>query len=59
MPTLFEGSVRVPEEAASGKAKITVSFPDWGKDHVAPATFEIPVLEPEPKGESAVKGRGP
>jgi hypothetical protein len=43
MPTLFEGSVRVPDEADSGKAKITVSFPDWKEDKVTPATFEVPI----------------
>jgi hypothetical protein len=38
--------VRVPDEAVSGKAKITISFPEWKKDHVAPATFEVPIIEP-------------
>jgi hypothetical protein len=37
--------VRVPEEAVSGKAKITVSFLDWKEGNVAPATFEVPIRE--------------
>jgi hypothetical protein len=39
--------VRVPDEAASGKAKVTVSFPDWKEGEVTPATFEVPIGEPE------------
>jgi hypothetical protein len=41
---VFSGPVRVPDEAVSGgKAKITVSFPDWTEGKVAPATFEVPI----------------
>jgi hypothetical protein len=39
--------VRVPNEA-SGTAKVTLSFPDWKAGKVAPAHFEIPVIDPEP-----------
>jgi hypothetical protein len=42
---VFSGPVRVPEEAVSGIAKITVSFPNWKEGKVAPATFEVPVRE--------------
>jgi hypothetical protein len=35
--------VRVPEEAATGKAKVTVSFPSWIEGKVTPATFEVTV----------------
>ena len=39
--------MRVPEGAGKGKAKATLSFPDWKEGKVAPATFELPILEPE------------
>jgi hypothetical protein len=38
--------VRIPDEAAAGKAKITVSFPDWQEGKVAPTTFEMTIEEP-------------
>jgi hypothetical protein len=41
--------VRVPKKAGKGKAKVTLSFPDWPEGHVAPATFEVPVVDPELK----------
>jgi hypothetical protein len=37
--------VRVPGEAGKGKAKVVVSFPDWKKGKVTPATFEVPIVE--------------
>jgi hypothetical protein len=37
--------VRVPAEAAVGKAKVTVSFKDWKDGKVAPVPFEIEVSE--------------
>jgi hypothetical protein len=37
--------VRVPDEAGSGNAKVTVSFPGWKEGKVAPATFELPIAE--------------
>jgi hypothetical protein len=36
--------VRVPEEAASTLAKVTLAFPDWKEGKVIPATFEIPIV---------------
>jgi hypothetical protein len=30
-------------------AKVTLSFADWKEGKVAPATFEVPVVDPEPK----------
>jgi hypothetical protein len=33
--------VRVPEQAGNGKAKVTVSFPDWKEGKVAPAELEV------------------
>jgi hypothetical protein len=44
--------VRVPEEAGLGKAKITLSFPDWKEGRVAPATYEVTVVDAEPKSVS-------
>jgi len=41
--------VRVPDDAVQGKAKVTLSFPDWKEGKVAPATVEIPIMEPEAK----------
>jgi hypothetical protein len=39
--------VRVPSEAGKGKAKVTLSFRDWKDSPVAPATYEVPVVDPE------------
>jgi hypothetical protein len=41
----FYGPVRVPDEAATGKAKVTVSFPGWKQGKVTPTTFDIAVLD--------------
>jgi hypothetical protein len=40
--------VRVPAEAAKGKAKVTVSFAAWKEGNVSPATFEVPIEEAVP-----------
>jgi hypothetical protein len=37
--------VRAPDEAGNGKAKVTLSFPKWLEGLVAPATFEVPIVE--------------
>jgi hypothetical protein len=41
--------VRVPEGVEIGNAKVTLSFPAWKAEEVAPATFEVLVLEPQKK----------
>jgi hypothetical protein len=41
--------VRVPAEAGTGMARITLSFPDWNGARVAPTTEEVPIVEPNPK----------
>jgi len=41
--------VRVPDEAGNGKAKVTLSFADWKEGHVAPATFEVPIVPADAK----------
>jgi len=38
--------VRVPGEAGGGKARVTLSFPDWKEARVEPATFEIRITDP-------------
>ncbi len=60
----FYGPVRVPADAAKGKAKVTVSFPAWKEGKVAPATFEVgfaekapEVRKPEPRPEPVRKGQ--
>jgi hypothetical protein len=52
---LFHGPVRVPDEASNGNAKVTLSFPEWKEGKVAPASFEIPIIEPEPKKPEPTK----
>jgi hypothetical protein len=37
--------VRVPDETISGKAKVMVSFTDGKTVRIAPATFEVPIVE--------------
>jgi RNA polymerase sigma factor (sigma-70 family) len=44
----FYGPVPVPADAATGKAKVTVSFPAWKAGKVAPATFAVPVIDAPP-----------
>ena len=41
--------MRVPSEAGNGKALVTLSFPDWKDGNVTPATFAVPIVEPEGK----------
>jgi hypothetical protein len=41
--------VRVPSEAGNGKAKVTLSFPDWKDGNVTPVTFAVPIVQLEPK----------
>jgi hypothetical protein len=36
--------VRVPDEAGDGKAKVTISFPDWKEGQVQPMTLEMAVV---------------
>jgi hypothetical protein len=47
--------VRVPANAGKGNAKVLVSFPAWAEGKVAPATFEVSVVEeaPQTKKETA------
>ena len=40
--------MRVPEGAGSGKATVTLSFPAWKEGNVAPATFEVSIVEAKP-----------
>ena len=45
---MFHGPVRVPEDIGVGKAKMTISFPDWKGAKVTAMTVEVPVKDPEP-----------
>ena len=47
--TLFNGTVRVPEEAATGKAKVTLGFPVWSLGGVSRGTGEVTVEDPPPE----------
>ncbi len=50
--------MRVPSEAGKGKAKVILSFRDWKDSRVAPATYEVPVIDPEPKAENRAASAG-
>jgi hypothetical protein len=41
----FWFAVRVPDEAGKAKARVTLSFPDWKNAAIAPATFEVPIVD--------------
>ena len=47
--------MRVPDNAATGSAKVTVSYPDWKGRPIPPATFEIPINDAPPKQEAPEK----
>ena len=51
----FRGPVRVPDEAGTGKAKVTFSFDAWRGAKVAPSTFEIPVDAPSEEKKDPLK----
>jgi hypothetical protein len=38
-------------EAGVGKAKITLSFEQWGEGKVSPVTVEVPVVDGEVGGK--------
>jgi hypothetical protein len=40
----FYQTVRLPDQAVAGKAKVTLSFAAWTDGHVIPATLEVPVV---------------
>jgi len=41
----------VPKEVGKGNAKVTLSFDAWKEGKVAPATFEVPVVDEEKKAK--------
>ena len=43
--------MRVPKDAGKGKARVTLSFGAWKEGKVAPATFEVPIVDEEPKAK--------
>ena len=40
--------MRVPDDAGSGAARVTLSYPKWKGRPVAPATFTIPIKDAAP-----------
>jgi hypothetical protein len=44
--------VRVPDEASIGKAKVTLTFPDWKDGKVAAVTIQVPIVDAPPKPEN-------
>jgi hypothetical protein len=54
--TLFRETVAVPADVAVGKAKVSLSFPDWKDGQVAPAAGEVAVTNPvRPASEGGTK----
>jgi len=51
------GAARVPAEAAEGKGKVTVSIADSKNGHVAPATFDVLVVDKLKNEASEPAGR--
>jgi hypothetical protein len=43
--------VRVPEEAGSDKAKVTLKFSDWKEGNVAPASYHVPIVDGQPEAK--------
>jgi len=43
--TLFKGKVRVPEDAAAGKAIVSLSFPGWADGNVSSTDAEVTVVD--------------
>jgi hypothetical protein len=41
--------VRVPDDAGSGKAKVTLSYPKWTGRALAPTTVEVPIKDSPPR----------
>ncbi len=56
---MFHDSVRVPEESGLGVARIHLSFDAWKAGHVAPATLEVPIVEPKPKPKAEENAKRP
>jgi hypothetical protein len=44
--------IRTTVSLQPGKAKITLSFSDWKDGQVTSATYEVPVVDPEPIAEN-------
>jgi hypothetical protein len=53
--TLFKGKVCVPEDAATGKAKVTLSFPGWADGNVAPTDAEVTVVDARASNGDAIQ----
>ncbi len=53
----FIATVRVPEEAGPGSARVYLSFPEWKSFDVAPCVRELPLTEASPEDEERVRWR--
>jgi hypothetical protein len=51
--------VRVPADAGKDKARVTVSFPAWKEGKVAPATFDVRIVEEAPAAKKKSPAAGP
>ncbi len=49
---LFHGPVRVPDEAGTGKAKLTFSFDAWQGAGVRHSHIELPIVEADAKSQA-------
>jgi hypothetical protein len=45
----FWVTFQIPPEVGEGKARITLSYPNWREGEVAPAAVELPIGEPKDK----------
>ena len=41
--------MRVPDDAGSGKVKVTLSYPKWKGPAVDPTTVEVPIKDSPPR----------
>jgi hypothetical protein len=51
----FLATVRVPDEAGPGEAKVRLSFPDWKGFDVAPTVRGLPLVDPGPEEEKMAR----
>lgn len=42
---IFHGPVRVPDDAGSGNARLTISFDSWQGAGVRKSQIELPIVE--------------
>jgi hypothetical protein len=52
---LFHGPVRVPDDAGTGKAKLTFSFDAWQGAGVRRSQTELPITEADAQSQATNK----